>query len=235
MGTSYKILYGNESTTGINYDCEISWAELKDRVKSICECSKSLMINIFDIKKRSFICCSGAFKTILGYDPAEIICGGWDFWFNLIDYREKVVVRKQITAFLFSHRFGSAAIYLKYHLRSLSGNWHYITHAIEKHSLEGKTIAFSYICDYTEKEHIDRCLLVRDNEIYSRNMRDISVSSRECEVLKLISNGLSSKQIAHKLCISYHTAVSHRKNLIEKFEVQNTAQLIKRASEFIRL
>ena len=51
----------------------------------------------------------------------------------------------------------------------------------------------------------------------------------------MVADGYSSKQIADKLFISNHTAISHRKNLIEKFKVKNTAQLIKRASRNIEL
>jgi DNA-binding CsgD family transcriptional regulator len=55
------------------------------------------------------------------------------------------------------------------------------------------------------------------------------LSSRENEVLKLVSNGDSSKTIALKLHISVTTVISHRKHLLEKLHVKNTAQLIKEA------
>lgn len=57
------------------------------------------------------------------------------------------------------------------------------------------------------------------------------VSSREKEVLKLIASGLTNPQIAEKLFISLHTVDSHRKNLLTKFEVSNTASLIKLAAQ----
>jgi DNA-binding CsgD family transcriptional regulator len=55
------------------------------------------------------------------------------------------------------------------------------------------------------------------------------ITKREKEVLELISFGYSSKQIASLLRISYHTVVTHRNNLIAKFQVHNTAELIKKA------
>ena len=57
------------------------------------------------------------------------------------------------------------------------------------------------------------------------------LGAREVQVLRLIANGLSDRQIAQKLEISVHTSVRHRKNLIEKFKVKNTAELIKDASK----
>ena len=57
------------------------------------------------------------------------------------------------------------------------------------------------------------------------------VSKREREVLQLIGNGDSSKIIADKLHISETTAITHRKNLIQKLQVKNTAELIKKAAK----
>ena len=53
------------------------------------------------------------------------------------------------------------------------------------------------------------------------------ISRREKEVLQLIADGLTNPQIAEKLFISLNTADSHRKNLLTKFKVNNTASLIK--------
>ena len=55
------------------------------------------------------------------------------------------------------------------------------------------------------------------------------LTRREKEVLILISDGLTNHQIAEKLFVSVLTVDSHRKNLLMKFEVNNTASLIKLA------
>jgi DNA-binding NarL/FixJ family response regulator len=55
------------------------------------------------------------------------------------------------------------------------------------------------------------------------------ISRRESEILRLIANGLTNQEIADKLFISAFTVDSHRKNLILKLGVKNTAQLIKSA------
>jgi two-component system, NarL family, nitrate/nitrite response regulator NarL len=59
-----------------------------------------------------------------------------------------------------------------------------------------------------------------------------ALTRREKEVLLLISEGQTNNAMAEKLFISPYTIDSHRKNLIEKFKVANTAQLIKMAGEF---
>jgi DNA-binding NarL/FixJ family response regulator len=57
------------------------------------------------------------------------------------------------------------------------------------------------------------------------------LSRREKEVLELIAEGYTNPQIAEKLFISPFTVDSHRKNLIAKLNVKNTATLIRKAVE----
>ncbi len=52
------------------------------------------------------------------------------------------------------------------------------------------------------------------------------LTRRELEVLELIAKGLTNKEIADKLFVSPSTVDTHRKNLLAKFEVLNTAALV---------
>jgi DNA-binding NarL/FixJ family response regulator len=56
------------------------------------------------------------------------------------------------------------------------------------------------------------------------------LSRREIEVLKLIEAGLSSQEIADKLCRSVRTIESHRLRLLQKLDVRNVGGLIKKAA-----
>jgi two-component system, NarL family, nitrate/nitrite response regulator NarL len=58
------------------------------------------------------------------------------------------------------------------------------------------------------------------------------VTRREIEVLKLLHEGLSGPQIAEKLFLSPYTIETHRKNLLQKFNVGNTQLLLKAARSF---
>jgi DNA-binding CsgD family transcriptional regulator len=57
------------------------------------------------------------------------------------------------------------------------------------------------------------------------------ISSREIQVLRLIAYEYTSKEIATELYISTHTALTHRKNLMSKFDVKNTAGLVRKGFE----
>jgi DNA-binding NarL/FixJ family response regulator len=56
-----------------------------------------------------------------------------------------------------------------------------------------------------------------------------SLSKREKEVLQLISEGLTTGEIAEKLFTSKRTIETHRQNMLEKTQSKNTASLIKLA------
>ncbi len=54
-----------------------------------------------------------------------------------------------------------------------------------------------------------------------------ALTRRENEILVHIADGLTNQEIADKLFISCSTVDSHRKNLLLKFNVNNTAKLIR--------
>jgi DNA-binding NarL/FixJ family response regulator len=56
--------------------------------------------------------------------------------------------------------------------------------------------------------------------------KDLSITDRELEVLKLICLGYSNTDIADKLFISHRTVDRHRSNLLEKTSSRNSAALV---------
>ena len=57
--------------------------------------------------------------------------------------------------------------------------------------------------------------------------KQIELTRRERELLKLISEGKTSAKIADKMCLGYETIRSYRKNLHYKLDAHNTAELTK--------
>lgn len=54
----------------------------------------------------------------------------------------------------------------------------------------------------------------------------VKLSSRELEIIKQISHGFTNKEIGENLFISSHTVVTHRKNIMKKLGINNTAELV---------
>lgn len=55
------------------------------------------------------------------------------------------------------------------------------------------------------------------------------LTEKEKEVLLLVSSGLTTKEIAEKMNISFHTVESHRKNLLRKCKAKNSAELVQKS------
>lgn len=58
---------------------------------------------------------------------------------------------------------------------------------------------------------------------------DALLTKRETEIIKLIANGLSSRQISEVLNISYRTADTHRTNLMKKLGANSIAGIVRYA------
>lgn len=54
----------------------------------------------------------------------------------------------------------------------------------------------------------------------------VLISKRECEIITLIAEGFTNQQIADKLFLSSHTINTHRKNIMAKLGVKNTAGIV---------
>ena len=55
---------------------------------------------------------------------------------------------------------------------------------------------------------------------------DKTLTPREKEILRYISQGKTSKQIASALNVSVYTVSNHRKHICKKFNLHSTAQLV---------
>ncbi|HQW07152.1 MAG: response regulator transcription factor [Flavobacteriales bacterium] len=54
----------------------------------------------------------------------------------------------------------------------------------------------------------------------------VVLSDRECQVITLIAEGRSYTQIADELILSSHTVIAHRRNIMQKLGVNNTASVV---------
>jgi DNA-binding NarL/FixJ family response regulator len=78
------------------------------------------------------------------------------------------------------------------------------------------------ILDSIRKESID----IEDLNIAEMSCEPVNISEREMEVIKLIAQGNTNQEIADKLFLSHHTVNTHRKNIMAKLGVKNTAAIV---------
>ncbi len=66
---------------------------------------------------------------------------------------------------------------------------------------------------------------IKTNRITTKTI-EVELSARETEILKLICDGLSPKEIADKLFLSKRTVETHKGNIMQKFDVGSVGKLI---------
>ncbi|MBK5285366.1 MAG: response regulator transcription factor, partial [Bacteroidia bacterium] len=76
------------------------------------------------------------------------------------------------------------------------------------------------------------CLLNDKPQSFTESSRDFvscdgaRISQREMEIIRLIAEGYNNKEIADELSLSAHTVTTHRKNIMGKLHLNNTAGLV---------
>lgn len=78
-----------------------------------------------------------------------------------------------------------------------------------------------YICEEI-KNNISEMILEENKDVPSVN----SLTEREIQIINLIKEGLSSKEIASNLNISLKTVEVHRHNVLKKLKLKNSASLV---------
>ena len=82
----------------------------------------------------------------------------------------------------------------------------------------------SYVCQkITKEDHTAKVVDIAPTQEYRSHL----LTHRELEILDLVVQEYSSKQIAAELHISNHTVISHRKNMMEKLEVKSVVGLVR--------
>lgn len=65
--------------------------------------------------------------------------------------------------------------------------------------------------------------------IRNQSADESNLSMREIEVLRLIADGLKTDEIAERLRVKPNTIETHRRHLLDKLDVRNSAELVRRA------
>lgn len=96
-----------------------------------------------------------------------------------------------------------------------------VMEAIEETSQGGRFFC-GQILEAIRRESID----VEDLAAVDFTCDPVGLSAREAEVITMIAEGMTNTQIAERLFLSAHTVNTHRKNIMQKLGVNNTAALV---------
>ncbi len=91
-----------------------------------------------------------------------------------------------------------------------------------KETAKGNQFFCGDLMEQMRNENVD----VENIEKEALSCDPISLSDRELEIIKMIAEGYTNAQIAALLYISNHTVNTHRKNIMKKLGINNTAGLV---------
>ncbi len=199
---------------------------------------------IFDFPTRSFTFVSNGTKKLFGEDSRSFTVDTYANRIHPDDFQHFVRCEKIAGDFLFNHidKKEIPLYKLSYQLRfrDFSNNYRlHLRQAIalsvdEDYNLSTVFANQSDISHITNQNNYKMSFIhVRGGKSYfgvgkvedlKLNQSKIEISNREVEILKLISEGFTSKEIADYLNISPDTVRTHRKNILYKTEFNNLTQ-----------
>ncbi len=91
-----------------------------------------------------------------------------------------------------------------------------------KETGEGKKFFCGQILETIQRASID----INDIDVDALSCEPVSLSEREVQIIKMIAEGLTNAQIAEDLFLSNHTINTHRKNILSKLGIKNTAGIV---------
>ena len=72
----------------------------------------------------------------------------------------------------------------------------------------------------------------RENDTYRDEfIEKMHLTAREIEIIKLVAEGKSAKEMADQLFLSIHTVDTHRRNVLVKLKMKNIADLVRFAAK----
>lgn len=119
-------------------------------------------------------------------------------------------------------------------IHDAEGKWHWVEHRMYPMAYFPNGTLWLCMCVYTMSRTEDRTpkiVNIRTGEWHMLTNKDYEslLSQRELEVLRLIHDGLLSKEIAEQLHISLNTVNRHRQNILQKLNVNNAMEACKAA------
>lgn len=199
---------------------------------------------LLDITQNDFVYISPKYLRMLGYKPGTVL--DYNFFFDAVhpdDFPTTLETPEMFLEFIKQNKVTNGKEYKlisDFRLKMPDGIYIRVLEQliVLKFSRDNFPWLFLSICDIAPIQEIESpsggIIINTSSGKIEKKYRNITrllpqsrLTEREFEILKLISNGYASKQIAAKLNISINTVNNHRKNILFKTGCSNTFEAIK--------
>lgn len=205
------------------------------------------IITIIDVQNQLTVFASNSFTPMLGWRPEEIVEGGWPFEFvnfhpddmntiALVFYRE--MARRNLDPEL-----DNQPILWEFRRRHRSGTWRWMrseSYVLERDARGQISHLISFEKDISvEKEDSHEAFRLVESLLEIPEKKPVpplakssqSLSPREKQMIALLKEGLSAKEMAARLGLTLYTVNSYKKKLLSKLNAKNSAELVRIAIE----
>jgi DNA-binding CsgD family transcriptional regulator len=199
------------------FNFNLDFSQLKKTIGTL-HLNRRCNFVIYDLIKNRFIYFSSEKNEVFEDLPNECLNKGYLYLKNIFHPLDFANLIKEIVTLI---------NYAEYTKRKIikTANGGQILRTKSKNG-EWQTVRVKLIYLNRNQEQIFKVLLAFIEEVTIN--QGPKITTREKEIFQLLSSGFSAKIIADKLNISETTVITHRKNLIHKLHVKNSAELIKK-------
>lgn len=187
--------------------------------------------------------CSSQVKSILGFNPKEFTIEKLLSNIHPDDLQNFVTFEAAVTEFWNKLPIDKVLKYKSrydYRIKGSDGKYKRFLQQIVTIQSDDEGAVLRTFCLYTDISHLKKTTSMTlsfiglEGEPSFINVKpgasleydNDALTKREREILKLLSEGLSSKDIADQLFISRHTVDKHRKNMLYKTQTSQTIELV---------
>jgi DNA-binding CsgD family transcriptional regulator len=205
-------------------------------------------VHVFDVCKRQFAFYSSNFGSLLGYKPEDYRETGHHFFYNKIHPEDLVILNNYGISFfkVFSNFSRAEKLCHKSisEYRMLNTQNQYVRLIEQYQVLEldktGQIWLLMGIVDLSANQEAYEGVKTQLINFKSAKIipwevpkkAEFELTKREIEILKLVKEGLLSKEISNRLSISLHTVNTHRQRFLEKLGANNSFEAVQFASRF---
>lgn len=230
---------------------DLDYSHLPGNIKALqtmAEISNS-GVHVFDLNKKESVFYSSNFGNLLGYNPSDYEGQNYQFFESKIHPEERIQLAvngisllKMFNALSIDEKLNHKVID-EYRMLNAANKY---VRLIEQYQVleldkKGQIWLMLSIVDISPNQNEDnggvKCQLLnfRTGNVIPVEIpqkAEIALSKRELEILKLVKQGLLSKEISDMLSISVHTVNTHRQRVLEKLEANNSFEAVIFASKF---
>lgn len=235
-------------------DLGIQTKKIEDLISKIPASTKSLQLNrsftiLANFHELTCLGIVGHLKVIMGYEPIEVLNGGGlKFLFNLVhpDDLNKVAAcsiyyQEFIHTLALNKRSGIKAS-LNFRIKKANGEFIRLLEHVTPLNLNSQgliTHCFKHFTDISHLPFTDNVTMSFIDETLpdapvihtvivnsDTNYEVLRLSKREIEVLKVIAQGKTTKEIADMMHLSPDTIKNHRKNMLLKTGAKNISEVL---------